>query len=340
MLPDGVLLDIFDFYRINSGDSVCWWQLLIDVCRRWRQIIFASSLRLDLKFICTPRTRVRERLNILPPSMPITINSLHLPDHPQACSALSLEDGNQIITAIEQRHRVCSIFLVDLSSSLLEKLAMMLRETFPTLTQVLLWASDKTDETAPVLPDDFLGSVPLLERFSLRGIPFPELPKLILSTSNLVQLRLQNIPDSGYFAPEAMATSLSTCPKLEALVIEFSSPYPHPDLINQQSTSIARSPLPALVYFSFKGNGGYLDNLVLGIESPLVMYSATLTVCRRVQYEASFTPSGFMCRCQDGIVGYLEEKEEELEEGEEEEEELEEEEEELEAEEEELEEGE
>jgi hypothetical protein len=97
------------------------------------------------------------------------------------------------------------------------------------------------------------------------------------------------------------------------------SPYPHPDLTTQQNTSIARSSLPALAFFGFKGNGGYLDNFVLGIENPLVMLGDTLTVERYVHYEASFTQSGFLFRYRNGYLEDLESEEEELEEGEEEE---------------------
>jgi hypothetical protein len=111
-----------------------------------------------------------------------------------------------------------------------------------------------------------------------------------------------------------MTISLSTCTKLEALVVEFSSPYPHPDLTNQQNTSIARSSLPALGFFSFKGNGGYLDNFVLGIENPLVMIGDTLSVDIYVHYEASFTRSGFLFRYRKGYLDDLESEEEELEE--------------------------
>lgn len=246
--------------------------------------------------------------------MPILISNLF---QQSPCFDLSFEDENQIITAIGQHDHLRHVYLQHLSSSLLEKLATMLQETFPTLTQVLLWASDDIDEIAPVIPEKFLGSAPLLEQFWLRGIPFPEFPNLLLSASNLVQLRLENIPDSGYFAPEALATSLSTCTKLEAFIIEFSSPYPHPDLATQQKTSIARSSLPALVLFAFRGNGGYLDKFFLGIENPLVVLGDTLTVKKYAHYEACITQSGFLFRFRSGYLEDLGSEEEELEEEEE-----------------------
>jgi hypothetical protein len=299
MLPDDVLLDIFDFYRMDSSYFPWIWHTLVHVCPRWRQIIFASPRRLDLQFLCTPRTRVKEMLKLLPPSVPIMIsNSFDAPPPPR--HSVSLGDGGQVIAAIEQRDRVWCIHLEDIPSSLLEKVATMMQETFPKLTYVRLWAGDGM---APILPDSFLGgSAPLLETFWLRGIPFPEVPKLLLSASDLIHLQLEKIPDSGYISPEAMITGLSTCTKLETLVIEFLSQYPHPDLASQQMASLTPASLPALTCFSFEGNGGYFDNFVPRIESPLLSLDDTIrhginnSVNRHVLYEASLTLSGFSFR--------------------------------------------
>jgi hypothetical protein len=125
------------------------------------------------------------------------------------------------------------------------------------------------------------------------------MPKLLLSTKDLFHLQLEKIPDSGYISPEAMVTGLSTCPRLETLIIEFLSQYPHPD---QQTTSITPVSLPALTCFSFEGNGGYFDNFVPRIESPLlalddtIRHGINISVNRHVLYEASFTTSGFSFR--------------------------------------------
>jgi len=305
MLPDDVLLDIFDFYRMDSTFYPWMWVTLAHVCSRWRQVIFASPRRLDLQFLCTPQTRVRELLDFLPPAMPIMIsNSFNSPTpHP----TLSFEDGNQVVAAIEQRDRVWWIHLQDLPSALLEKLATMMQETFPTLKYLRLWATDEI-QAVPFLPEGFLGgSAPCLETFWLRGIPFPELPKLLLSTNDLVNIVLEKIPDSGYISPEAMTAALSTCPKLEMLVIEFLSEDPHPDgpdPTSQEIASITRVSLPALTYFNFDGNGSYFDNFVPRIESPLLVRDRDsnpfsqhdTSVIRHVQYEASFTQTRFSSR--------------------------------------------
>ena len=83
MLPDDVLLEIFDSFRKNHDpDSspfipVWIWQTLVQVCQRWRQIVFASPRRLDLQLLCTNGTPVRENLDCWPP-FPIV---LHYPKY-------------------------------------------------------------------------------------------------------------------------------------------------------------------------------------------------------------------------------------------------------------------
>ena len=234
---------------------------------------------------------------------PPTSTTTSYPSH-----ALSLEDGNQVIAAIERRDRVWWIHLQELPSALLEKLPIMMRETFPTIRFVRLWAADETEvQAVPVLPEGFLGgSAPALESLFLRGIPFPEPSKLLQSTNDLVHFVLQKIPDSGYVSPEAMITALSTCSKLETVVIEFLSEDLRPDSTTtsqqQTSTSITRVSLPVLTNFEFDGSGGYFDNFVPRIESPLLardsnpFWQHETSEIRIVHYEASLTQTRFSSR--------------------------------------------
>ena len=297
MLPDDVLLDIFDFCRMDSGCDPWIWHTLVHVCRRWRQLIFISPRRLDLQFLCTPRTHVRELLDILPP-MPIMIRNFFDPSQP--CPTPSFEDGSQVIAAVEQRDNVCCIDLEDVPSSLVEKMGATMNETCPMLSYIRLWADD---ETAPVLPDSFLGgSAPLLETFWLRGIPFPEVPKLLSSASGLVILRLEKISDSGYFSPEALIDGLASCAMLQALLIDFVSPHPRPDLTREQNTSPSRIPLPYLICFGFEGNGAYFHKLLRRIENPLMVpednSELEYTATRHVHYEShlALEPAGISFR--------------------------------------------
>jgi hypothetical protein len=111
-------------------------------------------------------------------------------------------------------------------------------------------------------------SAPRLQFLFLIHIPFPGLPKLLLSATHLVTLRLWDIPYSGWFSPEAMVTSLSTLFRLDYLVLEFESPRSHPDWASRPPPPSTRSVLPVLTYFGFKGVCEYLEDLVARIDAP------------------------------------------------------------------------
>jgi hypothetical protein len=146
----------------------------------------------------------------------------------------------------------------------IEKVSAVIQDPFPELTYLSLHSRE---ETVPLLPDSFLGgTTPRLECFELVRIPFPGLPKLHLAAPHLVDLRLLNIPHSGYFSPEAMATVLSTLTNLQYLWLEFQSPRSRPDWASRHPPT--RSLLPVLTYFSFNGVSEYLDNLVARIGAP------------------------------------------------------------------------
>lgn len=230
--------------------------------------------------------------------MPIMIRNFFDPSQP--CPTPSFEDGSQVIAAVEQRDNVCCIDLEDVPSSLVEKMGATMNETCPMLSYIRLWADD---ETAPVLPDSFLGgSAPLLETFWLRGIQFPEVPKLLSSASGLVILRLEKISDSGYFSPEALIDGLASCAILQALLIDFVSPHPRPDLTREQNTSPSRIPLPYLICFGFEGNGAYFHKLLRRIENPLMVpednSELEYTATRHVHYEShlALEPAGISFR--------------------------------------------
>jgi len=216
--------------------------ILVHVCHRWRQIILASPYRLHLRILCTPRTPVRD-LGIWPTLMP----------------------GNEldVIAALEHPDCVWSVVL-PVTGPQLGKVAAVMQVLFPVLTCLNIRSGD---EDVPVLPIDFLGgSAPCLQQIYLHGIPYPALPKLLLSTSNLVDLQLLHIPPTGYISPEMMAACLAALPKLETFTIRFQQFPPHPDRIHPPP--LTRPVLPALTDFEFGGRFEYLEGLVAQIDSP------------------------------------------------------------------------
>jgi hypothetical protein len=99
-LTDDELLDIFDFYLNGDEDEdVDEWHTLVHVCRRWRNIVFASPHRLDLRLRCTKNRPVRTALDIWP-VLPLEI---------EYCRVDTWEVQDDVIAALEHHDRVREI---------------------------------------------------------------------------------------------------------------------------------------------------------------------------------------------------------------------------------------
>ncbi|KAI0286437.1 hypothetical protein BC826DRAFT_83879 [Russula brevipes] len=237
ILPDDVLLEVFDIHVVNEHVYHDRWHALVHVCRRWRTVVFASTRHLKLQLRCTYRTPVKKMLDIWP-ALPITIEN----------GGPKVKGASNIIAALKHPDRVRSIDLHDTPSSVLKRFAAAMKNPFPTLTGLTLFAKDNK---APVFPDSFLGeSAPRLQTLALHGVPFPAMPKLLLSASDLVYLHLSVIPHSGYISPKAMVAGLSTLTRLKELFITFQSPRSRPGQLSPPRST--RAVLPALNSFVFK----------------------------------------------------------------------------------------
>ena len=259
-LPDDVLLLIFYFHRVTSLDGLegsnrlglSWrWDRLVHVCWRWRTVVFASPKFLDVKNAGGSSSRM-ELLGIWPP-LPIFINNLH----------------RYLDAAVVHRNRVCELSLVNLKSSQLRQLASAMQVQYPALIHLRLGFS--RHGPAPTLPDRFLGgSAPLLQSLTLEYIPFPALPNLLLSATNLVHLTLEGSPDSAYISPEVIVTCLAVLANLKSLAIGFAFPQSHPDQESRPPPPPTCTVLHALTYFKFTGVSEYLEDLVARIDVPLL----------------------------------------------------------------------
>src|SRR6266849_1894179 len=182
VLPDDVLLTIFDFYvyqktsyavdilrfpyKDNEDTKIGWWHSLAHVCRRWRCLVFGSPRRLDLQLCCTARTPARETRDVWP-ALPLIIQG-----------DVSETSVDNVIAQLELSSRICEIELNWHTSSQIEKLWTAMQVPFPELK--VLYLSLRTLSYVPVLPDSFFGgSAPHLRRLSLVTLPLPELPKLL-----------------------------------------------------------------------------------------------------------------------------------------------------------------
>jgi hypothetical protein len=259
MLPEDVLLEISDWYLDdNEFYNLEGWQTLAHVCRKWRNVVFGSPRRLNLRLLCAGTKPVRKNLDIWP-RLPIIVLSYY--------HKMTTEDN--IVAALEHKDRVCRIMLEKVSTSLWEGVLAATQEPFPALTDLELHTSAKEPKT---VSDSFLGgSAPTNLRYlRLSRVPFPGLPKLLSSATHLVTLHLLLIPHSGYVSPETMVTALSALTRLKEYCLEFRSPRSCPERGRRRPPPPTRSVLPALTEFIFAGVSEYLEDLVARIDTPLL----------------------------------------------------------------------
>ena len=260
-LPDEVLLKVFDFCVNDILVDQEGWIMLAHVCRRWRSIVFASPLRLNLTLWCKASKPVRKMLDIWPP-LPIVIF-----DH--KCSE---KGADNVIATLEHNDRVREIDIMGLSSSgsVLGRFVQAMQEPFPELTDLKL--QTVYGPTTLDLPDTFLGgSAPRLRFCHMDYLPLPALRQLLLSARHLVHLHLENIPTSAYISPEAMVTCLSVATSLKTLHLGFWSPQSRPDHASQRPPPLIRTVLPALTHFIFLGISEYSEDFFSRIDAPLII---------------------------------------------------------------------
>ena len=260
MLPDDALLEIFDFYKDDPQNRIdfTWeWNTLTQVCRRWRYVVFGSPRRLDLQLVCTSTTPTKRLLDIWPP-FPIILSV------PPPFPAVDKNGMENIIAALKRRDRISKVDMYQIDGPVLKELVAVLHEPLPVLEHFSLMS---TDESAPVLPETFLGGfAPRLRSFVLRGIPFPSFPKFNLCFPHIVLLHLEEIPSSGYISPEVMVTCLAALPSLEWLSIGFRSPPSLP--LRSSPPRLARAALPSLTYLRFSGVSEYFEEFIARIDIP------------------------------------------------------------------------
>src|SRR5712671_1881043 len=177
MLPDDVLLGIFKFYL--NIDPLLYtpqntWHALVHVCRRWRYLVFASPHHLNLRIEYGGRRPMSEVLDTWP-VLPVRLTTSQGIPYPQ-----SYQRWDNMVTALESEHynRICEIYITDMTNPRWERFAAAMQKPFPELThlEVLTYHVER------ILPNSFLGgSAPRLRTLRLRGIPFPSIPKLLLS---------------------------------------------------------------------------------------------------------------------------------------------------------------
>ena len=123
ILPDDILLEVFELCteEIPGLLGTKSWQSLVHVCRRWRNVIFRSPRRLKLRLRCTPKTPVRDTLDIWPP-FPLVVDDIAGPT----------EDMDNVVAALERRDRVDRIRLSEVNDSSFETVFAAMQDPFPS----------------------------------------------------------------------------------------------------------------------------------------------------------------------------------------------------------------
>jgi hypothetical protein len=268
MLPDDALLEIFQlcispYCHYDRG----WWQRLVHVCQRWRSVVFGSPRFLNLQLHYRDTSPARKMLDLWP-ALPMTITSRMVRDWQRP--SLREEQMDNTLAALEHHDRICEIDLCVHSDSDLDQVGQVMQKPFPLLTDLRI-RSESYTASPPGLPDAFLdGSASHLSRLTLDYIPFPALPNLLLSATDLCTLELLAIPLSGYMiSPQTMVACLSAMTRLDGLALEFHLP-PLTDQESVPPPPPTRAVLPALTFWRFSGICGYLEDLVAGIDVPLL----------------------------------------------------------------------
>ena len=180
---------------------------------------------------------------------------------------MTVSEVTNIRAALKHNNRVSKIKLENDGNLLLRHSLAEMQEPFPMLDYLDI--RDRTEFYArppEILPDSFLGgSAPRLVHLGFGGIPFPGLPKLLLSANHLEDIYIWENPP--HISPEAMVASLCTMKHFQSLYIGFqldsnyhrASQLPHP---------ITRIVLPALNRLRLECTVNYVEDLVAGLDAP------------------------------------------------------------------------
>ena len=269
-----MLLLIFDRYRrstVGAHSSWCQvWCTLAHVCRRWKELILASSRRLDVQLRCTFGTHA-EDLIAYSPALPLVLDY-----HSRHDERWTYVDMDSVIVALHQLHRAREIVLSAPASTLAKLTAAMAGATAPMLERLEL----ESQTTELVLPRPFLDALapPHLRSLRLNGCVLQAWRPLLSSAMSLEHLALHRIPVSatGFVAaPEDLASCVRSMPRLRTLSISFVSaaaPHSSPVVDNRvlsphrtttptprRTSDTDCTELPSLEEFAYQGPSTYID---------------------------------------------------------------------------------
>ena len=230
-------------------------------CRKWRQIVFTSQFEetlVRLGLFCTRGTPVQKNLNCWT-ALPIVVQYGGLP----TLGPPTLEDDDNIVTALKQSDRVISISLT-ITTPLLKKLSTVEGE-FSQLQDLVLLSRDAVLLTL-IMPSAFRWGR-RLRRLHLTGVAFPALLQLLSSSTNLIDLRLHDVFLPWHFSPELLMKALSHLGQLRSLSLHFCSAAYYRHSLPPDTERIL---LPVLNRLNFRGSMAYFEGIVTSIDAPFL----------------------------------------------------------------------
>jgi hypothetical protein len=246
--------------QAGALDRKSWWHKLVQVCRRWRYLMFGSAFHLDVSLHCTYGAPIADMLEHSPP-LPLVI------DYIDYDRDLSEEDEKGIMLALQHRDRVRRIRLL-LRHQDPQKFVLAMGAKFPMLEFLDLDPIDNAN-IGFTLPETF--RAPHLRRLVLTYFAFPMVFTPLAPAKGLITLLLNKIPASAYFSPNILLQWVSLMPQLQTLGISFQS-LPNPDVERQDldMPMMTHVTLPNLRWFTFSGTSAYLEALLPLVTTPLL----------------------------------------------------------------------
>ncbi|KAI0258952.1 hypothetical protein BC834DRAFT_668088 [Gloeopeniophorella convolvens] len=270
-IPDDVLLEIFDFYRLGSWRPTktgwVWpWYLLAQVCRRWYRLILLSPNRLRMDFFLTLGAPV---LDILPRLFPETSFVIDYwkeeYDEDHEAVPWSTEDIDSVSFIFKQPDRIREIRICGTDDDL-EELFETMTEPVPKLESL---AVSSSDWTSLAFPDNFLGGrVPALHKLTLTRVlpPLPSTPLLVH-----FDLNLESGFDIDISSLDTIVDRICEMSQLKTLALVVSAvgrDGPAPDAHERPPFNGVPQPLPMLSRITFEGLGAHFEALIGRIAAP------------------------------------------------------------------------
>ncbi len=267
-LPDDVLRDIFAFCVSCTDEDpqlrMQSWQTLVQVCKQWRETIYASRHFLDLFLCISDEHRVGE-----------TIDSWPWPEFPLVLDFYVVEEGSpNFCAALAHRDRIRRIRIVMVGQDV-DWFVELMEEEFPQLTHLDLTGESRydLDHVPSISFGRFLGgSAPSLQYLSIGSFYYEGLPSLLSSAPNLVSLKIRDIRLSCYMSPEALVGALAGLTKLRELIVGYSSLIPTDQFRNARGFQNLHPPthavFPALTKLQIEGDNEYMEDLINAIDAP------------------------------------------------------------------------